>query len=77
MCSYARCLELNPSYANVHHNFGLRWGRRGTNKGSWVAGAPIAGWTAELRRTDIQCSRADRDAVLRANFGSIKATWRR
>jgi tetratricopeptide (TPR) repeat protein len=31
--SYARCLELNPSYANAHHNLGLLQGRRGDKQG--------------------------------------------
>jgi tetratricopeptide (TPR) repeat protein len=31
--SYARCLELNPSYANAHHNLGLLRDRRGDKQG--------------------------------------------
>lgn len=31
--SYARCLELNPSYANAHHNLGLLKERRGDKRG--------------------------------------------
>ena len=31
--SYARCLELNPSYANAHHNLGLLRDRRGDMQG--------------------------------------------
>jgi tetratricopeptide (TPR) repeat protein len=31
--SYARCLELNPAYANAHHNLGLLRGRRGDKQG--------------------------------------------
>jgi tetratricopeptide (TPR) repeat protein len=31
--SYARCLELNPSYANAHHNLGLLRGKRGDKQG--------------------------------------------
>lgn len=31
--SYARCLELNPSFANAHHNLGLLRDRRGDKQG--------------------------------------------
>jgi tetratricopeptide (TPR) repeat protein len=30
---YARCLELNPSFANAHHNLGLLRDRRGDKQG--------------------------------------------
>jgi tetratricopeptide (TPR) repeat protein len=31
--SYERCLELDPSYANAHHNLGLLRGKRGDKQG--------------------------------------------